>query len=81
MGTGVHNGRTGDLFGPSRRFLHWDKIYRWSSSSSLWIEIHIAAFGISGSKKRGLAALFATHPDLDDRIRALAESTYPDFIS
>jgi heat shock protein HtpX len=41
----------------------------------------MAAFGISGSKKRGLAALFATHPDLDDRIRALAESSYPDIIS
>jgi heat shock protein HtpX len=41
----------------------------------------MAAFGISGSKKRGLAALFATHPDLDDRIRALTESAYPDFIS
>ena len=31
----------------------------------------IAAFGISGAKRRGLAALFATHPDLDDRIDAL----------
>lgn len=41
----------------------------------------MAAFGISGGKKRGLAALFATHPDLGDRIRALAESEYPDYIS
>ncbi len=41
----------------------------------------MAAFGISGSKKRGLAALFATHPDLDDRIQALTESSYPDIIS
>jgi heat shock protein HtpX len=41
----------------------------------------MAAFGISGSRKRGLAALFATDPDLDDRIRALAESSYPDIIS
>lgn len=41
----------------------------------------MAAFGISGSRKRGLAALFATHPDLDDRIRALAQSTYPDHAS
>lgn len=41
----------------------------------------MAAFGISGTKKRGLAALFATHPDLDDRIRALAESSYPDHTS
>jgi len=41
----------------------------------------MAAFGISGTKKRGLAALFATHPDLDDRIRALAESSYPDYTS
>lgn len=32
----------------------------------------IAAFGISGAKRRGLAALFATHPDLDDRITALS---------
>lgn len=38
----------------------------------------MAAFGISGSKKRGLAALMATHPDLDDRIAALARSAYPD---
>jgi len=41
----------------------------------------MAAFGISGSKKRGLAALFATHPDLDDRIQALRESVYPDYTS
>jgi Zn-dependent protease with chaperone function len=41
----------------------------------------MAAFGISGTKKRGLAALFATHPDLDDRIRALAESSDPDYTS
>lgn len=39
----------------------------------------MAAFGISGKKKRGLSALFATHPDLDDRIKALAESNYPDY--
>lgn len=39
----------------------------------------IAAFGISGSKRRGIAALFATHPDLDDRIKALQESQYPDY--
>ncbi len=39
----------------------------------------MAAFGISGKKKGGLAALFATHPPLDDRIRALAESRFPDF--
>ena len=39
----------------------------------------VAAFGISGTKRRGLAALFATHPDLDDRIRALDRSDYPDF--
>ena len=38
----------------------------------------MAAFGISGSKKRGLASLFATHPDLDDRIKALEVSSYPD---
>ncbi len=39
----------------------------------------MAAFGISGSKKRGLAALFATHPDLDDRIRTLQGAPYPDY--
>lgn len=39
----------------------------------------MAAFGISGGRKKGLAALFATHPDLDDRISALAESQYPDY--
>ena len=38
----------------------------------------MAAFGISGTKKRGLAALFATHPHLEDRIKALQESAYPD---
>lgn len=31
----------------------------------------LAAFGISGGTKRGLAALFMTHPSLDDRIEAL----------
>lgn len=39
----------------------------------------MAAFGISGSKKRGLKALFATHPDLDDRINTLLGSQYPDY--
>jgi len=39
----------------------------------------MAAFGISGSRKRGLAALFATHPDIDDRINTLMESKYPDY--
>lgn len=39
----------------------------------------MAAFGISGSKRRGLAALFATHPDLDDRISALEKSRHPDY--
>lgn len=38
----------------------------------------MAAFGISGSKKRGLSALFATHPDLDDRIAALERSRHPE---
>ena len=38
----------------------------------------MAAFGISGTKKRGLAALFATHPDLEDRIKVLQMSAYPD---
>lgn len=39
----------------------------------------LAAFGISGSRRRGLAALFATHPDLNDRILALETSSYPDY--
>lgn len=39
----------------------------------------LAAFGISGAKRRGLTALFATHPDLDDRITALHGSAYPDY--
>lgn len=39
----------------------------------------MAAFGISGSKKRGIAALFATHPDLDDRIAALEVSPYSEY--
>jgi heat shock protein HtpX len=39
----------------------------------------MAAFGISGTKKMGLKSLFATHPDLDDRIAALARSSYPDY--
>ncbi len=39
----------------------------------------IAAFGISGSKKQGLAALFSTHPPLDDRIDTLKMSTHPDY--
>jgi len=39
----------------------------------------LAAFGISGTKRRGLTALFATHPDLDDRINALKMSAYPDY--
>jgi heat shock protein HtpX len=39
----------------------------------------MAAFGISGAKKKGLAALFATHPDLDDRIRALERSPHSDY--
>lgn len=39
----------------------------------------LAAFGISGTKRRGLSALFATHPDLDDRISALEKSRHPDY--
>ncbi|MFZ5905978.1 MAG: protease HtpX [Nitrospirota bacterium] len=39
----------------------------------------MAAFGISGGKKHGLKALFATHPDLDDRINSLMGSQYPDY--
>lgn len=39
----------------------------------------MAVFGISGSKKRGIAALFATHPDLDDRIAALERSPYSEY--
>jgi Zn-dependent protease with chaperone function len=39
----------------------------------------MAVFGISGTKRRGLSALFATHPDLDDRIESLDSSVYPDY--
>ena len=39
----------------------------------------IAAFGISGTKRSGLKALFATHPDLEDRVAALEMSVYPDY--
>ena len=39
----------------------------------------MAAFGISGAKRSGLKTLFATHPDLDDRIAALEASNYPDY--
>ncbi|MDP2753873.1 MAG: protease HtpX [Nitrospirota bacterium] len=39
----------------------------------------MAAFGISGARRRGLAALFATHPDLDDRIKALEGLPYPEY--
>jgi heat shock protein HtpX len=39
----------------------------------------LAAFGISGAKRSGLKALFATHPDLDDRVAALETSNYPDY--
>ncbi|MCK9418915.1 MAG: protease HtpX [Nitrospirae bacterium] len=39
----------------------------------------LAAFGISGAKRSGLKALFATHPDLDDRIASLEMSVYPDY--
>lgn len=39
----------------------------------------LAAFGISGAKRSGLQALFATHPDLDDRIATLERSVYPDY--
>jgi len=39
----------------------------------------LAAFGISGAKRSGLKALFATHPDLDDRIASLERSVYPDY--
>jgi heat shock protein HtpX len=41
----------------------------------------MAAFGISGTKRRGLAALFATHPNLDDRINSLERSKYPEYKS
>ena len=39
----------------------------------------LAAFGISGAKRSGLKALFATHPDLDDRIATLEMSVYHDY--
>jgi len=39
----------------------------------------LTAFGIAGAKRSGLKALFATHPDLDDRIASLEKSDYPDY--
>lgn len=39
----------------------------------------LAAFGITGAKRRGLKTLFATHPDLEERINALKMSAYPDY--
>jgi heat shock protein HtpX len=39
----------------------------------------LSAFGISGAKRSGFKALFATHPDLDDRIAFLEVSAYPDY--
>ena len=39
----------------------------------------LAAFGISGTKRTGLKALFSTHPDLEDRVAALEMSVYPDY--
>lgn len=39
----------------------------------------LAAFGISGAKRKGLAALFATHPPLEERIATLEMSRYPDY--
>jgi len=52
-----------------------------SSLNEAHLPEDMATFGISGRKRGGLAALFATHPDLDDRIRTLKESQYPDYIS
>ncbi|GAB6184394.1 protease HtpX [Thermodesulfovibrio hydrogeniphilus] len=40
----------------------------------------LRAFGIKGGKKGGFAALFATHPDLDDRIQALESKNLPEYI-
>lgn len=37
----------------------------------------MAAFGISDSKRKGLSALFATHPDIDGRIKVFERSVYP----
>lgn len=39
----------------------------------------LAAFGISGTKRTGLKALFSTHPDLEERVAALEMSVYPDY--
>ncbi len=39
----------------------------------------MAAFGISGAKRKGLTAIFATHPPLEERIAALEISQYPDY--
>ncbi|MBT8365493.1 MAG: M48 family metalloprotease [Deltaproteobacteria bacterium] len=53
-------------------------LYRKASINKQHLPDEMAAFGISGTRKRGLAALFATHPHLEDKIRALQESAYPD---
>lgn len=37
----------------------------------------MSAFGISGKKRSGISALFATHPPLDERIKALEELPLP----
>ncbi len=39
----------------------------------------MAAFGTPGLEEQGLKALFATHPNLDDRINTLMASKYPDY--
>ncbi len=39
----------------------------------------LAAFGISGTKRSGIKALFSTHPDLEDRVAVLEASAYPDY--
>jgi len=39
----------------------------------------LAAFGISGTKRSGLKALFSTHPDLEERVAVLEASDYPDY--
>jgi heat shock protein HtpX len=39
----------------------------------------LAAFGISGTKRTGLKALFSTHPDREERVAALEMSGYPDY--
>ncbi|MGH7823145.1 MAG: M48 family metalloprotease, partial [Candidatus Binatia bacterium] len=47
---------------------------RLQEGSSEPLPDQLAAFGISGAARRGLARLFATHPTIEERIAALSGS-------